>query len=170
MLQRLLICGLLLYAAVVVDLGLPTWIRSPALPSCLLLLLVLLCQHLKGPELVFWAGLVGLAQDELLGASPGPGIVTAATVGLVFAVRRGSISSASLTGRLLEGLAIMLVMGGIRAGRILLARPDIDVSSLASMILIRTAATFLLLTGVCMVQFAWQLLRRRSYQLEHPSL
>lgn len=169
MLLRLFTCGLLLYGAAAIDLGLPTWIHIPGPPSFLTLLLVLFCQSLRGGELVAWGGAIGLYQDFLVGDPPGTGMMTAATLALYITWRQAAdpAHEQRLIDQLLSGMGMLLFLGLARGIRIALTIPDVALSPLVSGLLIRTAATYLLYVVLCCLWSGVRRIGRRSYRLEN---
>lgn len=168
MLQRLMICGVLLYFAATIDQGLPIWISTPALPSCLSLLFVLMCLSLRGAELVVWTGAVGLAVDFLAGETPGAGVMTMATLGLLSAWRQHEHDSGwTLSDRLMGGLWLFLMLGVIQGIGIALRTTTVSLEVLATTLASRLAATYLLFVFVNLVWCGVRLCRRSSYQLEN---
>jgi len=171
MLQRSLVCGLLLFLAVTCDQGWPTWIDLPVAPSFLSLVLVLMCQFLRGAELVAWAGAVGLYQDFLDGHTPGVGVMTAATLGLIVAQLRGnSPEMASVTDRLLSGLGLLLGLTLIRGLHIFSTGTHLETRMVVSSLLIRAAATFLLFVVVTGIWSGIHRCCRRTYRLDNSYL
>ncbi|WP_437230557.1 rod shape-determining protein MreD [Planctomicrobium sp. SH661] len=167
MLRRQIVCGLLLSLTATLDLGLPTWINTPVVPSCLLLLFVSLCQTLRGGELVFWSGMIGLVQDFVLGEAPGVGIMTLSTLALIVACRqRAHSADTSLVDRLLSGLGLLIALALVRGIRVGLAHPGQPFNVIASALVIRAAATYLLFVAITLLVTGVRCLGRRSYRLE----
>jgi len=169
MLRRLILCGGFLYLSVLLDQGVPVWIKTPAQPSFLSLLLVMLCQTLRGTELVAWTGAVGLAWDFLAGETPGPGVMTAATLGLLIAWRQlEPVRPPTFLDRLLSGLGLLLLLALVQGLSVIWHTSTLSTQAVASTLLIRTAATCLLFV---IINSLWCGIRsgRRSFcQLEIP--
>ena len=166
--QRGIICGSLLFAAAALDEGMPAWGWSEITPSCLILLLVLMCQILRGGELVFWSGAVGLCQNLLWSHPPGPGLMSAATLGLFSAWRASSqVSSSLLSDRLMGGLGLFIVIGGLRGLSVFHADSPLSLSEIARGVLVQLAATYLFYVLICVAGGLVQRWTRRPYRLEN---
>jgi len=167
MLQRTILCGLLLYGATTIDVGFPTWIPSAAYPSFLSLLLLMFCQCLQGAELVAWAGLIGMSFDFLTDSAPGAGIMVAASIALFVAWQRSFQGrEKSLLDRLAFGMVLLLVLALAQGGRILLRNPEAPLPDLAVQLFSNAAATFLLFVAANSLWSVVRLFFRRTYNFE----
>ena len=139
----------------------------PVTPSFLSLVLILMCQFLRGAELVVWAGAAGLSQDFLNGQTPGVGVMTAATLGLIIArLSANSQEVAPFADRLLSGLGMLLGLTLARGIHILSTGTHLKMEMVVSSLLIRAAATFLLFVIVSAIWSSLRLCCRRTYHLE----
>lgn len=168
MLQRLFVCGILLYAAAAIDVGLPPWLPTPVRPSFLDLLLILLCLSLQGGELVAWAGAIGLYQDFAAGRTPGFDLMLAATLALILSAwRPASRQIPGFLDRLIHGAGMLLLLGTARGVMVFLTTGSTPVAAIVSAFGSRAAATFLFFVLINSLWSGVRYFGRRSYHLEN---
>jgi|GEM_PF-3203313 len=116
MISRLPVIGLLVFAAVLIDVGRPVWMGETLMvPSLLDLALLGVCLTLAGGEAVFWGGLIGLLQDDLTGQPLGLGIMSGATLAWIGPhLARSVNSNGSLLDRAFLSCLLVLILGLLR--------------------------------------------------------
>jgi hypothetical protein len=124
MLARSLVNALLLFSALVLDLGLPVWSQAPLLPDCLDLAFLFIClTAAPRSAAVLWAGLVGAGQEFVHLAPIGSGIMAAATVALILSPRTAPTDHPpGVMDRLFSALMLLAALVFLRS--LLAAVPD----------------------------------------------
>ncbi len=117
MILRSLQIGLLVFAALLSDYLLPVRVlNSPMLPSLLDMALLSVCLRLNGGEAVFWAGLIGVLQDDFSGGIVGMGVMTSASLALVAPLLFPTLrTSDGLIDRALCCFLLLMLLGAFRA-------------------------------------------------------
>lgn len=144
MILRSIQTGLLIFAALLGDYLLPIRVlNTPMLPSLLDMALLSVCLRLNGGEAVFWAGLIGILQDDFSGGVVGMGVMTSASLALIAPLAFPALrKSEGIIDRALCCFLLLMFLGALRVSWTMVSGTQSGneiVSALAG----RMAATFL---------------------------
>ncbi len=168
MMQRWMMTGAIVFAAMLGELALPVWFKNASvLPSGLDLILLCVCLWWTKAECVFWAGLIGLLQDDVWNQPVGSGIAICATLGLIAQFFHSEDRrSRSMIDQALLSVVLLSVLGASRVGLGLLSESQLNATELVMAQAGRQAATFLGLFVLMAVSEIWSysLLRNAPFR------